>query len=79
MKVYSVAAKSKDMEKYVTTKEQAAIHKNILPDEAFRTVRDDTAIIRRSLKVMKSGNHGKFSDKFMNAIKEKFSNLTGGD
>lgn len=62
LKVYSVPSSSKDMEKYVTTKKQAAIHQNVVPDEGFRKIRDDKTIIRRSLKVVKSKKHGLFSD-----------------
>ena len=52
------------MSKYLTTKEDADTfnknRKNVLPDEGFRKVRDDNAIIRKSVKVMKSEKHGDF-------------------
>ena len=73
IQVYEVPAKEKDMSKYLTTKEDAdAFNKNkkdVLPDEGFRKVRDDNAIIRKSVKVIKSEKHGDF----LKALKGKIT------
>ena len=58
MAEYSVPGKSKDLEKYVTNKEDAKLKKNMLPPDEYRVKKDDERIIRESIKIIRSDNHG---------------------
>ena len=59
LSLFEVPGKSKNLEKFVTSKDEARIKIDKLPDDDFRVKRDDELIIRQSVKVINSKNHGK--------------------
>ena len=56
--LYEVPGKSKNLAKFVTTKEEARIKVDKLPGEEFKVKRDDEQIIRQSVKIINSKKHG---------------------